>query len=197
MENASEFLYGSYIRQGGRILPGGIIRIFSHEVTDDPTDDCGGLCIFSQSPRFFAVIDATRKIVKVVEKKTRKVFRRIPFCDLFCAEVHLELVDEDGWLTTLGIPGMRFYCPIRPDIQQLRLADQGMKPQHLDNSDYVKVSERRFGEHMVRVFLGMHLSGEGRHMVFTVKKGIPVKSRASKPLSYKKWAPTSEYAAFG
>jgi len=207
MTEIKSWFESSYIRLSGKIFPGGIIKTLQKGVPDPINtwnENSAGLSIHSQqlvryaNNRFQAIVDMENEQVKVVEKKSRKIVKRIPFDDMTTATVWVCKVSQDGWLSTIGSNHELFDDSFSDRmfqdffIHSLQKASRGKKPDRFDNGVFVQVPVGKIGQSVIEVKINDEL-----HKVFTIKKGKPIKCRASKPLSYKKWDPTNPLAKWG
>jgi len=185
----------SYIRRNGKILTGGIIQILALGVQDPSKggeSEIAGVAMFSPklakygSSRFYTTADMVKKVVRVINKKKRKTVRIIPFDEFQSVHVWTCIVMKGGWLKTIGAFGEDFkiLCDSTALNESLQMAERGEKPRILDNSTFVQVSGCKVGQRVINIEYGKY--GDEKHAVFT-RKGKPIKHRASKPLSYKKW----------
>ncbi|MFH1170675.1 MAG: hypothetical protein V1704_03915 [Candidatus Vogelbacteria bacterium] len=188
-----EHLSKSYVRQNGRILPWGCIRILDLRV-HDPDDDSSGLECWSEkmlpygTGEFYAQIDSTSPTVIVCSRTDGQKVVSIPFTDFYGCDVRTSVVAPNGYLINAGSGGRRYkdlpddVCKENENlITALSTALAGKMPRICDNSCFVRVSPRYAGEEVVCIYTGLlprYVLSMG---------GTVIKSQVHQPLAVRRW----------
>ena len=196
---SAEFLHDSYVRQNGRIFPGGVIRIYSDEVQDDGVEG-GGLECWSEDLVKFGTDEYCARISRpsadflvVFNRETGKEVAMIPSNKVHTAMVWMVKVMPGGFLDAIGSMETE-YPTIHSGMSNLLLgslekAIKGERPALLDNSVFVKVDPSLAGQILIKVEIGECCPD--KYIVFT-KDGKLIESQQESWLSYAKWDPEND-----
>lgn len=191
-----DFVKDCYIRQGGRILPWGMIRIFNNHVIDDPENNEAGLAFFSSellpygSEKYYAQIVVDK--VAVFEKKSNKKMCSIREKNLYPAiYVTTQEVVRGGYLFASGFYGQAPFQDVdwEPTLQALEKATEGDYSPLLSDRTFLKVSKNLEGESLILLDLNLDCE-ESSSKLFTFT-GTPVYFQVEHFSEKKEWLPDS------
>lgn len=183
-----DLMRNSYVTRGGTIDPWGTIRILVVGVPEgkrvqDPCDILQpGLAIWSNelvglSPDHRASMEGE----DIVVRKNGDMMMRIHPRECQTAEIRECLVDASGTLQSVLVA--QHFPGVRKNLELALLrAEQGEKPQVLDNSVFVQVAKNLVGQRVVQVVFRR----EDATLVFS-RTGEQIPCRCHQPLAFEKW----------